>query len=163
VGSCSKQRRTAVMFFQNRLVVRVVRGCKRNYPATVAADGIPAWRLWLVNNPHSNNLTIHFSRRRRTRAGCDIRSYQSGPRRMDTLTICCEGTSALRIQRYARSSFTGIVGSALSPARDSRSIARWRMVTASLRSFGDIAFRSISSLSLALSSRIRSRLLARSS
>src|SRR5262249_15723690 len=66
--------------------------------------------------------------------------------------------SALGIQGYARFSFTEITGAAASFGRDRRSIARWRTVTASLRSFTDIASISISSFNPALSSWIKSRL-----
>jgi hypothetical protein len=57
---------------------------------------------------------------------------------------------------HTRSSFIAITGSAASSTRDSRSSARLKTVTASLRSLMDLAPISISSFSLALSSWMKS-------
>jgi hypothetical protein len=57
---------------------------------------------------------------------------------------------------HTRSSFIGITGSAASSTRDSRSSARLKTVTASLRSLMDLAPIAISSFSLALSSWMKS-------
>ena len=100
-------------------------------------------------------LSAVFGKRLIARA----RTVNTSTGKAQSVSYCSANTPPANAERadvhgssYARSSFTEITGAAASFARDRRSIARWRTVTASLRSLTDIASISISSFSLALSS-----------